>query len=883
MKQYYVYEELKRRSYYDLYKICIDEKLVASFRENLDRVELINIILKYRSREKKYSIEKYKEYGIDRLQELFDTRLGYKLTESNSIKVPHQIVLYKEMPLTSEDDYKVSIPEHIGNSNVFLINGKNYLCGIFYLEMDIHEKNIYYLKTENKFLRLENLKNQNYSLLFLNKADEKFINESYYKEEGAILPLTLNYYEIPLDNLQYLELEKTDTPLCIDFGTANTTAGAYLDKYYVKNLPHNKILSGKLLLDKINYAKFPKDKNEYINVIPTIVYIKKCFTDEKIEYVFGHEVENKLKESGYNLRGSIFYGIKNWVKSLDQKERVVDENGDIRYVNRKVIIKAYIDYIVGRSESLFKCKFKNIHLTTPVKLKAEFIEMFKEILPEYEIIEKNALDEGVAVLYNSLEKIIQKNKFDENREYKALIIDCGGGTTDLASCIFKISSEDIFYNVEIKTTFENSEESFGGNNITYRIMQYLKIVLSQYYSDKKIENINDLIKTTTELIFREIDENGIKNIYKEFDAKYLEAETVIPTQFSNFENKASDMYSKVKNNFFFMWEIAELLKKELFKKTTIVRTKFDSARFESTDISHTYVSNWNLHIKDGENLKKISSYPNIVINKNEIIKLIKGDIYEIFRRFLTQYYETGVLYDYSLIKLSGQTCKVNIFNEILKEFVPGKMIDFGRNTAEEDQQLKISCVDGAISFLNSSKIGQMRVSVENDIPIVPYSLHGKKYTGEEIEIFRTGEQAGTSYGSIKKISTTEILPLYLKNKEQEIKKSFNYMNKKETYIEEDEQSILKFLNSTRVDLVKEEEKWIIKYKGQNQKIIRYEQGDLDDILNGETKFYIYTDSNYWGFTVVGVKREDDQLYLGKNEYYSFEEDMTTISFFDGKH
>ena len=109
------------------------------------------------------------------------------------------------------------------------------------------------------------------------------------------------------------------------------------------------------------------------------------------------------------------------------------------------------------------------------------------------------------------------------------------------------------------------------------------------------------------------------------------------------------------------------------------------------------------------------------------------------------------------------------------------------------------------------------------------------------------------------------------------------MNKKETYIEEDEQSILKFLNSTRVDLVKEEEKWIIKYKGQNQKIIRYEQGDLDDILNGETKFYIYTDSNYWGFTVVGVKREDDQLYLGKNEYYSFEEDMTTISFFDGKH
>ena len=861
MKQYYIYDELKRKTYYDLHKICVDEKLIEGFRENLNRSELINIILKYRSREKVYGIDSYKENGIERLQELFDTRLGFKLNDSNSIKIPHKVVIYKDMPLTDEDDYKITIPEHISDNNIFLMNGNSYLCGIFQLSRNKSERNSFFIRSDEKLLRLENLKNQNYSLIFFNRSDEKFLFNAYYKEknEGS-MPMSLNYYQIPLDSFHFLDLEVTDTPLCIDFGTANTTAGVYLDKYYIKNLPQHKILSGHMFLDKINYVKFPKNEEEYANVIPTVVYVKNCFDEENIKYAFGYEVEEKLKNSNYNLKGSVFYGIKNWVKSIDEKERIVDENGDIRYIERKKIIKAYIDYVVDRAESLFKCRFRNIHITTPVKLKSEFLNMFKEILPDYKIIEKNALDEGVAVLYNSIERIIGKGRFEDNEEYKALIIDCGGGTTDLASCVFKINSEEINYDIDIKTTFENSEESFGGNNITYRIMQYLKILLSQYYTNKKnTVGINDLITNISELIYRDVDEKGVKRIYEDLEEEYEKAEKIIPTKFGEFENKASDVYSKVKNNFFFMWEIAELLKRELFKKSTIIRTKFDSVRYENSDLASTYLPSWNLNVYDGDYIRNITTFPNIIINKSEIVKLIKGDIYEIFRRFLTSYYETGIIFDYSLIKLSGQTCKVNLFNDILKEFVPGKMIDFRRNMEEDEQQLKISCLDGAIRYLNSSKIGNIKVSVKNDIPIVPYSLHGTKYTGEEIEILRTGEQAGSSSGYIKKISSTEILPLHLKNKEQEIKKYFTYINKPEDYREIDEQEVLEMLDD------------------------HFEQGELDSILNGETKFFAYTDANFWGFYVTGVKRENNQTYIGKRKYFSFEEDITTISFFDGRH
>lgn len=858
MKKYYNFKELSRKSIFDIRKICLDEKLIESYRENLNREELINIVLKYRSKANNLSIDIYKTNGLERMQELLDIKLRFKFSDSQSIKIPHKLVMYKGMELTVEDDYKITIPDHVSENNAFLINGNGYLCGIFQLIRNIEERNSFYLVGNEEFFRLDNLKNQNYSLLFFTKSDKTHLFNAY-NGVGKAMPHTLDYYELPLDSFQMLNLEKTDCPLCIDFGSANTTAGLYLDKHYIKELPKHKILSGSLNIDEINYVEFNKKDEKKSKVLPTLVYVQKCFDENNIEYLFGYDVEEKLKGNNYNLRGSIFYGIKNWVKTINEKEKIVDENGNIRYTERKNIIRAYINYIVNRAEANFKCKFKYIHITTPVKLKRVFLNMFKEILPEYKIIEENALDEGIAVLYNSIERMILKKKFEENKEYKGLIIDCGGGTTDLASCTFKVKSEEINYTVDIKTTFENSEESFGGNNITYRIMQYLKIVLAKYYLREPILSINELIDTPAELIFDEVDVNGVDKIYEKIKLLYAESETVIPTKFSGFENKASDVYVKIKNNFFFLWETAELLKREMFKNDTTVRVKFDKVKYNNSDLSSVYLPSWNLTINEDGKFKNMSGFPPLIVNKSEILKLLKGDVYEVFRRFLTSYYETGVLYDYSLLKLSGQTCKVNLFSEILKEFVPGKMVDFRRNVKTEEQELKISCVDGAIRYLNSSKVGNIKVNIQNDIPIVPYALKGKKYTGEETEILRIGEKTGSNHGMIKKTSLTGVLPLYLVNKEEEVKKHFTYLNKSENYVEKDELEILSSLEGY------------------------FKQDSLDQIQNNETGFFVYTDKNYWGFYVIGVKRESEQLYLGKTEYFSFEEDITTVSFFDGKH
>ena len=167
----------------------------------------------------------------------------------------------------------------------------------------------------------------------------------------------------------------------------------------------------------------------------------------------------------------------------------------------------------------------------------------KETVMEYEVIRGNAMDEAVAVLYNTIESGLGKKNYEEGTEYKALVIDCGGGTTDLAACSFQIGSTlDVAYHLEMKTSFENGDENFGGNNLTYRIMQYLKIILANNYINNTEISIENLIPYAKESIYNSINEIGIDKIFEVFEEEYQKAEKIIPTKFSKFENKLSEEY-----------------------------------------------------------------------------------------------------------------------------------------------------------------------------------------------------------------------------------------------------------------------------------------------------------------------------------------------------
>lgn len=861
-------EELRRKSYYEMYQIALKEKLIEVYLQNPTREELINILMKYRGVKANYTIESYKENGLVNIQHLFDEKLNGRIHHENKIKIPHKIIYYKGLNLTREDNYKILIPDGVGKGNIFLINSNNYVCGIFHLEKDLVSKDLYYLISKDRMLRVDNLKSNKYSFIFLKEEDLKFTYKFYNKKKGentASYPYKLNYYKVEIEDFEVRDLEETNATLCIDFGTTNTALGTYLDSNYIKNIPTNDILNEKISLNSINYVKFDDGDRKYREIFPTLAYVEDCFDKENIKFLFGYDALKKLEMNDYVMTGSLFYGLKNWVHNYKEEEKIVDEYGNTQYIKREKIIKAYLDYVVKRAEYQFKCKFKRIHASSPVKLKEQFLSLFEEIFTkdeknEYEIVKKNSMDEAIAVLYNTIENQIRKGKYEENEEYSALIIDCGGGTTDLAACKYRIENKKVYYYLDIKTSFENGDENFGGNNLTYRIMQYLKIVLATKYSNKKSIKIRNLIKYNDSVLYKAIDEYGVDKIFEKMDEMYKKCEKIIPTKYSKFENKMSDEYKKIKNNFYMLWEAAENLKKEFFTIDGRLRTRFDiEHNYDGeNDLHITKLKTWKLHILNDGYFNTITMYPREIFTIKEIEKIVKIDIYGMLRKFLNTYYNEGALFDYSLIKLSGQSTKINTFQEVLKEFVPGKMIEYRELMAKDNYDLKLNCLDGCIKYLNYKKFGHMEVSIKNEVPLVPYSVWTEKYNGEMIELIRTARKAQVMVNYIDKSSSAIEFKIYVHNAEGERKKELVYKNINE-YDERDAVDIL------------------FDYEG----ILT--QNDTDTIQNEITRFFIYTDLNNWGFYVVPIRRENDQLFLGKKKYFSYENNLNDISYFDGEH
>ena len=55
----------------------------------------------------------------------------------------------------------------------------------------------------------------------------------------------------------------------------------------------------------------------------------------------------------------------------------------------------------------------------------------------------------------------------------------GGGTTDLTSGRFRIENNRVSYIIDLETRYENGDTNLGGNNLTYRILQLLKLRLTE--------------------------------------------------------------------------------------------------------------------------------------------------------------------------------------------------------------------------------------------------------------------------------------------------------------------------------------------------------------------------------------------------------------------
>lgn len=868
-------KELEEMTTYQLREICSKEKIIKGITNPLNRYELIETIIRYRGEKETLLIHKYQEGGYERIEQLIQKKLGSMLKDEGTIRNPARFIVYDDLELSLYDKYQVEIDHQkkdgiskavvnrLGESNVLLVGENNELCGIFNLVGDGKTPQKYYL-CKGKDIKLHMKQHRHYSLLYFEKRESDYLYNAYYGIEQQNIS-ALHYYKIPLVDIEVRQAEETEAILSIDFGTSNTTAGTYLDYNYISKTNNQDILNGGSVLDSINIVQFldnTKGEKKWVPLLPTVVSILDCSDPDNIEYQFGYEAQKANKIKYYDETFSIFYEMKRWVNSYDLMQEITDKQGHVASVVRHKIIREYLLYVIHTAEQRFKCKFKHLHLTSPVKLKAQFSKMFREVLPEYKINTEQMLDEGTAVVYNTIANLIAKERYYDNEVSSALIIDCGGGTTDLSSCSFSIHNDSVAYDIDIETTYENGDTNFGGNNITYRIMQYIKIMFATYYTNKETVKINDFITVPSEDVFRYVDEFGKEKVYEKLESEYNKAEEIIPTKFKLYENRTREEYFMVKNNFYFLFDIADQMKKQFYMSDSVIRNRFQSNyEQENEDLKITRIERWNLVVNEDGRLIYNHNFPDVIFNIKEIELLLKADIYDIVNKFLYDFYNNKTLSDYSIIKLTGQSCRIDIFREALKEFIPGKNIEFKYhgNDTTSITELKLACVKGAIQYVNSRKIGYTNVSLHYCMPMIPYSVTGYTHENKEKMLIYSLDQE-QRYGFLSRNKSISQLELFLKDGSGKLQHRYTYINNERDY--------KPVLYEEIVDMYQDYAHYII-------------QDDTDDIVDTEVKFFVFAANDQWGFYLLPIAREGNQLYLGKEAFYAFENDVWEVDFFDG--
>ena len=804
----YKRKDLEKMTLFHLREICRKERVVVPSAQSADREGLIRLIMRFRGQKEYRHINTAQEGGLERLQEFVQNNKVH-ITDKQQIRIPGTITLYQETGMNELDGYKVQSDNKLYEGNLILIDELFQIYTCFYIQ---EINGIHYL-FKGKGVPVRPLEKHQYFILYLpNERDSEFLYDCYYGNRVSV-PGYVEGIRIPLLDIQEKEIVKADLPLVIDFGSSNTTMGICLPD---------------------GTTKIALDKGQ--TIIPSMIGVKGVLED-KTEFVFGYEALALTGENYQDEDVTVFYDIKRWISDADRKQSVTLKNGYKYQIDRKEMLRAYLDYLIDLARQQFKCTFTCIQLLAPIRQKKKFEELFTQILPEYSV--NCELDEGMAVLFNSINRMINQNQYEKDRWYHALIIDCGGGTTDLTSGLFRINNNRVSYIVDLETKYENGDTNFGGNNLTYRIMQLLKIRIVFELGFMKKENFMG-------------SENAFS--YEKLEQLYQQAEHYIPTLFRDYRERSREQYFFVKNNYYYLFEMAETIKKQFFQ------SKFRYELYVSTDKNNeegaVFLDRWKLSIiADGlfDHIHESVEFP---LYLNEIEELLRPDIYQLMEHFLDEKFEQGELQDYEMIKLTGQSCKSRLFTEALKQYVPGKRI---QNTKHESDgtELKMCCLEGALAYFLNCKRGYMKVNQRYQVGTLPYEIMALTHENKEKILIKSLDREN-HIGYISRFMIGNQLDLYSNNEQGERLKTYYF-----------KYDTSKFEKTTQEEIDRCYQNTVI-------------QEETDIILEGEMKFFVWVSRERWGFVVLPILREGELLYRGRETFFDFEDDTWELNFFDGR-
>ena len=849
----YRLEELRRMTTMQLIDVCEREEIIHAALDRLDSEELIHLIMQFRGSRTPHLILNELDGGRERLETALQKMKKREIP--HKISIPGKIVAYRGLDTNFFDRFTMPYMRELDGVNAVILDNKDDICAVMQAASYPGKEQLYLTRSGKLFCRPADVRDYRL-LLFPQELSDKVY--AVYTGQLERLPPEARVYVVPLLDFLVLDPVEVTMPLAVDFGTSNTAAGFYMD-----NITYGKIKDGvqqgQITPDAVNYLKYMTPEGDIVPILPTVIGVERIENGQAV-YNIGHDSE-KMIIDGYIGDGfCVFYDIKRWVGDYDHMEELSDQSGNRLLVKRKEIIQAFLTYVIDSAQQRYKCVFKSVYFSYPVKQRAKFLELYEAILPEgMKVLGDDMIDEGVSVLYSAIARFIDSRNYAEGAWYNALIVDCGGGTTDLSTCRFQITNERVAYNIKIETAYENGDTDFGGNNLTFRIMQLMKVALAREITGTGV-SLRDVAATMDLDIYRMVDDVGVGDVYRLLDEAYASAESVIPTRFKEYEYQNRDEYYMVRNNLFFLFTLAEKIKKEFFANPQILRASVgNSPSWQGEEQSHIYAPRWKLAARIKDRLTVLKTFPDISFSAVFVKMALHGDIYDIIHRFFERLYNSGELGGYHIINLTGQSCKIDIFRDSLKEYLPGKLMRGRREKGPEDYRLKLTCLDGAIRYITDKRLGYAKVSMKSNAPSLPYELRANTHSGEEVVLIQSLSHK-RMHGFISRSKNSVELRVHLYNTRGEQKHIYSILCEPDSFKPVTYENIYS----------------------------RYEelipQGEVDVIDPDEVRYFIWTDIGSWGFSVVPVARDEkDQVYIGEQKILPFEDESWVVHYFDGTH
>ena len=161
--------ELELMTTFHLREICRREKIIHAAMDQMDKEELIRIIMRFRGEDERLLINKRIDTGEHRVAKFLKT---VKISEkTHNISAPAKVVAWSGLDTNWLDGFGVSFREELIGTNALLVSGRDQICAFFYIE-DVGGK-LFLSRSGEIFCDEANIKN--YSVYLLPKEYSEII------------------------------------------------------------------------------------------------------------------------------------------------------------------------------------------------------------------------------------------------------------------------------------------------------------------------------------------------------------------------------------------------------------------------------------------------------------------------------------------------------------------------------------------------------------------------------------------------------------------------------------------------------------------------------------------------------------------------------------